>query len=100
LPHFGGDIVYTLRAHRCGRPVEIHPGAEAVNRRDDPLKAVLAYGSSLKLWKEMSRTASPLHFSTYWFVLKESFGCWAWLRWPAFFIRMIKLNLKIIRIKN
>ena len=99
LPHFGGDIVYTLRAHRCGRPVEIHPGAEAVNRRDDPLKAILANGSILKLWKEMGRTASPLHFNTYWFVLKEFFGCWAWLRWPAFFIRMIKLNLKILRIK-
>lgn len=84
LPHFGGDIVYTLRARRRGIPVEIHPAATALNRRDDPLKSVMASGSSRRLWREMTRTASPLHFRTYWFILNELFGWRAWLRWPAF----------------
>jgi GT2 family glycosyltransferase len=96
LPHFGGDIVYTLHAHRLGIPVEIHPAAKALNRRDDPLKAVLASGSSRRLWRELRRTASPLHFRTYWFILKERFGMVAWFRWPAFFARMIRLNLKLL----
>lgn len=97
LPHFGGDIVYTLRARRRGIPVEIHPAATALNRRDDPLTSVMASRSSRRLWREMMRTASPLHFRTYWFMLKERFGMLAWFRWPAFFARMLKLNLKLLR---
>jgi len=96
LPHFGGDIVYTLRAHRSGIPVEIHPAARALNRRDDPLQAVMASRSSRRLWRETGRIASPLYFKTYWFMLNEIFGKGAWFRWPAFFARMIRLNLKLL----
>lgn len=91
FPHFGGDIIYSLRAHRKGLAVEIHPLAKALNRRDDPLKKVMQSGSPVRLLKEMGRTASPLHFPTYWNLLHECFGWRAWFRWPAYFLRMTRL---------
>lgn len=97
LPHFGGDIIYTLRAHRAGLPVEIDPAARALNQRDNPLQKVLASRSTLRLWREIQRIASPLHFPTYWFLLRERFGWQAWVRWPAFFVRICKLNLQMFR---
>lgn len=96
LPHFGGDIAYTLRARRAGIPVEIDPGAVALNRRDNPLGKVMAERSTLRLWREISRVGSPLHFPTYWYLLRERFGWHAWFRWPAFFVRMIRINLALL----
>ena len=95
-PHFAGDIIYSLRAHRKGIAVEIHPRAKAINRRDDPLKKVMQSGSVVRLWREMNRVASPLHFPTYWHLLHEVFAWQAWFRWPAYFGRMLRLNLKIL----
>jgi GT2 family glycosyltransferase len=95
-PHFGGDIIYSLRAFRKGLPVEIHPLAKAFNRRDDPLRKVMQSGSVVRLWREMSRVASPLYFRTYWNLLRERFGWQAWFRWPAYFLRMLRLSLKIL----
>lgn len=95
-PHFGGDIIYSLRAHRKGIPVEIHPLAKALNRRDDPLRKVFQSDSVVRLWREMGRTASPLYYPTYWNLLRERFGWHAWFRWPAYFFRMFRLNLKLL----
>jgi GT2 family glycosyltransferase len=97
LPHFGGDVIYTLRAHRRGIPVEIDPSATALNRRDDPLRKVFESGSVIRLWKETGRVASPLHFPTYWFMLHERFGWRAWLRWPAYLLRMLRHHRKLSR---
>jgi len=94
-PHFGGDIIYSLRAHRAGLPVEIHPLATALNRRDDPLQKVFQSGSVVRLWREMGRVASPLYFRTYWNLLHERFGWHAWLRWPAYFWRLLRLTCRI-----
>jgi GT2 family glycosyltransferase len=94
-PHFGGDIIYSLRAFRKGLSVEVHPQAQALNRRDDPLRKVMQSGSAASLWREMGRVASPLYFRTYWNLLRESFGWQAWFRWPAYFLRLLRLNLKM-----
>ena len=94
-PHFGGDIIYSLRAYRKGLNVEVHPLAKALNQRDDPLRKVMQSGSTIKLWSEIGRIASPLHFKTYWNLLRERFAWQAWFRWPAYFLRMLRLNLKM-----
>lgn len=99
-PHFGGDIIYSLRAHRRGIPVEIHPLAKAHNRRDHPLQKILQSGSIIRLWREINRTASPLHYATYWNLLHERFGWQAWFRWPAFFWRMTRLTLRVFLIHS
>jgi GT2 family glycosyltransferase len=98
-PHFGGDIIYSLRAFRKGLPVEVHPLAKALNRRDDPLRKVMLSGNVVRLWREMGRTASPLHYSTYWNLLHERFGWHAWFRWPAFFVRLMRLTLRVLATK-
>lgn len=94
-PHFGGDIIYSLRAFRKGLAVEVHPLAKALNRRDDPLRKVMQSGSAARLWREMGRIASPLHYPTYWNLLRECFGWQAWFRWPAYFLRLLRLSLKV-----
>jgi len=95
-PHFGGDIIYSLRAHRAGLPVEIHPLATALNHRDDPLHQVFQSSSVVRLWREMGRVASPLYFRTYWNLLRERFGWHAWFRWPAYFWRMIRHTQRLL----
>lgn len=97
FPHFAGDVIYSLRAYRKGITVEIHPLAKAINRRDDPLKKVMQSGSVARLWRERNRIASPLHFSTYWNLLREVYAWKAWFRWPAYFWRMLRLTAKILR---
>ncbi len=99
-PHFGGDIIYTLRAHRMGLPVEVAPLAKALNRRDDPLQKVMRSGSVIRLWREMGRIPSPLYYPTYWNLLKERFGWRAWYRWPAFYLRMLRLSLQVLKRPN
>jgi GT2 family glycosyltransferase len=96
-PHFGGDIIYTHRANKADIIVEIDSLAKALNRRDDPLSKLFPNGSTTRLWKEIFRVASPLHFRTYWNQLRERFGWKAWLRWPGFFVRMLRLNFKLIK---
>lgn len=97
FPHFAGDVIYSLRAYRKGITVEIHPLAKAINRRDDPLKKVMQSGSVARLWREMNRIASPLHFSTYWNLLREVYAWKALFHWPAYFWRMLRLTAKILR---
>ena len=95
-PHFGGDVMYSLRARRHGFAVEIDPLAKALNRRDDPLRHVFQSHSIAKLWREMARIASPLYFPTYWNMLHERFGWQAWFRWPAYFWRMSCMTVRLL----
>lgn len=95
-PHSGGDIIYTLRAKRSGFTVEIDPLAKALNRRDDPLQKVIQSKSVGRLWREINRVPSPLYFKTYWRMLHERFGWHAWFRWPAYFIRLLRLTIRML----
>ena len=90
LPHYGGDSVYSLRATRAGIPCEVHGDARATN---PPNPYFDRFGTTKPAWlllKEPFRIGSILYFPTYWSFLREAFGWHAYLRWPAYFIRLAK----------
>jgi GT2 family glycosyltransferase len=90
LPHYGGDSVYSLRATRAGIPCEVHGNARATN---PPNPYFDRFGSAKPAWlllKEPFRVGSILFWPTYWRFLCEAYGWRAYVRWPAYFLRLAK----------
>ena len=90
LPHYGGDSVYSLRATRAGIPCEVHGDARATN---PPNPYFDRFGTTKPAWlllQEPFRIGSILYLPTYWRFLREAFGWRAFLRWPAYFVRLAR----------
>jgi GT2 family glycosyltransferase len=91
FPHYGGDIAYCINAQSQHIPAEIAGAAKAVNSRGNILESFGCTKPANALFNEPFRLASPLYLPTYWQVLKLSYGWKAYLRWPAYFVRLFKL---------
>lgn len=90
FPHYGGDSVYALRAVRAGIPCEVHGDALAVNPTNPYFARFGTTRPATDLLKEPFRIGSIFYWPTYWRFLREAFGWKAYLRWPFFFVRLIK----------
>ena len=88
FPHYGGDFIYCLRAHRAGLTAEIAGSATALNRRDYPLERFGASKPAAAIFREPFRTASPVHLATHWNLTREAFGFRAYPRLPFYFMRL------------
>ncbi len=90
FPHYGGDFIYCLKAHRAGIITEIAGSATAMNRRDYPLTRFGITKPALLLWKEPFRTASPLHLKTHFRFTREIYGWCAYPRMVFYFFRFLR----------
>jgi GT2 family glycosyltransferase len=91
FPHYGGDIAYCAHAKAQRIPTEIAGSATAINTRGRPLESFGLSKPAAAIFKEPFRIASPLYWPTHWQVLRLSYGWKAYLRWPAYFIRLFGL---------
>lgn len=91
FPHYGGDIEYCIRAKRLGIPTEISGSARALNRRDNPLTSFGVTKPAASVFHEPFRTASPIYWPAYWNILRLSYGWTAYLRWPTYFVRLLRI---------
>ena len=97
FPHYGGDIAYTMIAKRRGFATEIAGSATAVNPRDDPFRRFGTDRPPNDILKEPFRTGSILYWPTYWRLLRLSYGWLAFLRWPAYLLRLASLYVRALR---
>jgi GT2 family glycosyltransferase len=91
FPHYGGDTAYCINARFQNIATEIAGSATAVNPRGNSLEAFGLTKPANAIFNEPFRLASPLYLPTYWQVLRLSYGWKAYLRCPAYFIRLVKL---------
>lgn len=90
LPHYGGDSIYSLRASRAGIPCDVHGDALATNPPNPYFDRFGVTKPACLLLKEPFRVGSILYWPTYWRFLRETFGYQAFIRWPAYFLRLGK----------
>lgn len=91
FPHYGGDIAYCFRAKAMGLATEVAGSATAVNHRGRPLDSFGVSKPASAIFKEPFRLASSLYWPTHWQVLRLCYGWKAYIRWPAYFLRLIGL---------
>jgi GT2 family glycosyltransferase len=91
FPHYGGDEAYCIAARRAGIPVEIAGSATAVNPRGRPFEAFGRTKPASAIFREPFRLSSCLYWPTHFNILRLAYGWRAYFRWPAYFLRLIRL---------
>jgi len=97
FPHYGGDSMYGLKASKAGFPVEVHGSATGINPRADYFEKFGIDKPAISVFRDIRWKGSPNFWPAYWNLLKEMFGWKAYLRWPTFFVRLIKRYFKALK---